>query len=67
MGTGATRPMLQQLFGVASAEKKTPIFFSRSYARTALEWGEQHNIALFKFDLRGTITPVTEMARKLVS
>lgn len=67
MGTGATRPMLQQLFGVASAEKKTPIFFSRSYARTALEWGEQHKIALFKFDLRGTVTPVTEMARKLVS
>ena len=67
MGTGATRPMLQQLFGVASAEKKIPIFFSRSYARTALEWGEQHKIALFKFDLRGTVTPMSVTAKKLAS
>ena len=26
MGTGVSRPMVQQLFGVASAEKKIPIF-----------------------------------------
>ncbi len=67
MGTGATRPMLQQLFGVASAEKKTPMFFSRGYAKTALEWGEKHGIALFKFDLRGTVTPLNTAARKLVT
>ncbi len=66
MGTGATRPMLQQLFGVASAEKKIPIFFSRSLAKTALEWGELHKIALFKFDLRGTITPINAAAEKLI-
>lgn len=67
LGTGATRPMLQQLFGVASAEKKIPIFFSRSYARPAMEWGETHGLALFRFDLRGTITPVSDAARKLVA
>lgn len=66
MGTGATRPMLQQLYGVASAEKKKPLFFSRSYARTALEWGENHGIALFKFDLRGAVTPVSTAAKKLL-
>lgn len=66
LGTGATRPMLQQLFGVASAEKKTPIFFSRSYARTAMEWGDRHGIALFKFDLRGTVTPLNSAASNLL-
>jgi len=65
--TGATRPMLQQLFGVASAEKKIPIFFSRSYAKPAIEWGEIHGLALFKFDLHGSVTPVSDAARKLVA
>jgi hypothetical protein len=67
MGTGATRPMLQQLFGVASAEKKSPLFFSRGYAKTALEWGEKHGVALFKFDLRGTVTPLNTAARRLAN
>ena len=40
MGTGVSRPMLQQLFGVAAAEKNIPVFFARSYAKTAKEWGE---------------------------
>jgi hypothetical protein len=66
MGTGATRPMLQQLFGVASAERKFPIFFSRSFAKTALEWGELHGIALFTFNRRGTVTPVNAEAKKLM-
>jgi hypothetical protein len=65
MGTGATREMVQRLFGVASAEKKTPIFFSRTYAKTAVDWANTHNIALFSFNIRGVVTPVTEKAKQL--
>lgn len=67
IGSGATRPMLQQLFGVASAERKKAFFFSRSYAKPAIEWGEQHGIFLFKFDVRGKMTPVSSVARELLN
>ena len=65
MGTGASRPMLQQLNGVAAAERKIPIFFARSYATTAKEWGEKHGIALFQFSLRGEVKAISRKAREL--
>ncbi len=67
MGTGVTRPMVQQLYGVASAEKKIPIFFARSYAKTAREWAEKNRIALFTFTLRGDVKAVSPRARVLVA
>ena len=66
MGTGASRPMLQQLNGVAAAERKIPIFFARSYATTAKEWGEKHGIALFQFTLRGEVKAVSKKAKELL-
>jgi len=67
MGTGVTRPMVQQLYGVASAEKKIPVFFARSYAKTAREWAEKNRIALFTFTLRGDVKAVSPRARVLVA
>jgi hypothetical protein len=66
LATGVNRPMLQQLFGVASAERKMPIFFAQSYARTAFEWAEVNNICLFKFTVQGRVTPVSRAASALL-
>jgi hypothetical protein len=66
MGTGVSRPMLQQLFGVAAAEKKTPVFFARSYAKTAKEWGQQHGMALFQFSIRGDVKAVSTKAEQIL-
>lgn len=65
LGTGATRPMIQQIAGVAAADKKTPIFFARTYAKTASDWGQRAGVSLFRFDARGKVQPVNERARRL--
>jgi hypothetical protein len=67
MGTGVSRPMLQQLFGVAAAEKKIPVFFARSYAKTAKEWGEKYKVALFQFNLKGEVKPMSKKAQELLA
>jgi len=66
MGTGVSRPMLQQLFGVAAAEKKIPVFFARSYAKTAKEWGQKHGMALFQFSIRGDVKAVSTKAEQIL-
>lgn len=66
MGTGVSRPMLQQLFGVAAAEKKIPVFFARSYAKTAKEWGQKHGMALFQFSIRGDVKAVSTTAEQIL-
>jgi hypothetical protein len=66
MGTGVSRPMLQQLFGVAAAEKKIPVFFARSYAKTAKEWGQKHEMALFQFSIRGDVKAVSTKAEQIL-
>ena len=67
MGTGVSRPMLQQLFGVAAAEKKVPVFFARSYAKTAKEWGEKYKVALFQYTLKGEVKPMSKKAQELLA
>ena len=67
MGTGVSRPMLQQLFGVAAAEKKVPVFFARSYAKTAKEWGEKYKVALFQYTLKGDVKPISKKAQELLA
>jgi protein involved in ribonucleotide reduction len=59
--------MLQQLFGVAAAEKKIPVFFARSYAKTAKEWGEKYKVALFQFNLKGEVKPMSKKAQELLA
>lgn len=66
MGTGVSRPMLQQLFGVAAAEKKIPVFFARSYAKTAREWGDKHGMVLFQFSIRGDVKAVSTKAEQIL-
>jgi hypothetical protein len=66
MGTGVSRPMLQQLFGVAAAEEKLPVFFARSYAKTAKEWGQKHGMALFQFSIRGDVKAVSTKAEQIL-
>ena len=58
--------MLTQLNGVEAAERKIPIFFARSYATTAKEWGEKHGIALFQFSLRGEVKAISKKAKELL-
>ena len=67
MGTGVGRPMLQQIKGVAAAEGKIPMFFARSYAATAKNWGEKHGIALFEFNLKGEVKAVSLRAKNLIA
>ena len=67
MGTGVSRPMVQQLNGVAAAERKIPVFFARSFAATAKEWGEKHEMALFQFNLKGEVKAVSSRAKDLIA
>ena len=66
MGTGVPRPAVQQLYGVAMAEDKIPIFFARSYSNTAISWAEANEIALFKFNRRGEVEGVSNRAHQLL-
>lgn len=60
------RPEVQQLYGIASAQGKLPLFFSLGgYARTASEWAAQQGVALFTFDLQSAVEPVNELAATL--
>ena len=58
--------MLQQLFGVAAAERKILVFFERSYAKTANEWGQKHGMALFQFSIRGDVKAVSTKAEQIL-
>lgn len=62
------RPDIQNLYGVATAEGKTPLFFSLSdYTRQASEWADQVGVALFLFDLEAVPEPVNLAARRFVN
>ena len=61
------RPDVQNLYGVAQAESKTPLFFSLSdYTNQAREWADRVGIALFLFDLEGRPEPANVAAQILV-
>ncbi|WP_430752683.1 restriction endonuclease [Paenarthrobacter sp. NEAU-H11] len=59
--------LVRQIFGVATAEGKTALFFSLSgYSSASIEFGEQVKMALFVYDFtQGTLdarTPAAELA-----
>ena len=57
------RPDLQNLYGVAAAEDKLGLFFSlMGYTTQALDWAEQVDLPLFRFDLQGVPEPVNRAA-----
>lgn len=61
------RPDIQNLYGVAQAERKIPLFFSLSdYTAQACEWADRVDMALFAFDLEGRPEPVNLSAKRLI-
>ena len=49
-----------------AARRKTALFFSSSgYSRQAEEWGGQVGVALFVFDLRGSVRAVNSHANRI--
>ncbi|MFC8678056.1 restriction endonuclease [Streptomyces griseorubiginosus] len=66
-GSPTSRPVVQQLHGVASAQKKKAVFFSLAgYTPPAFDWASRHDIALFQYDLQGTPTPINPPAQQLI-
>jgi hypothetical protein len=62
------RPVIQQLFGVAAAERKTGAFFSLAgYTPDAATWAHHAGLALFRFDLQGVPKPVNAAARTMAA
>lgn len=56
---------VQKLVGIASVERKIPLFFAMSYSREAKTWSNEYGIALFCFDRAGDVVAVSEKARSL--
>lgn len=57
------RPDLQNLYGVASAEGNEGLFFAlMGYTKQALDWADQVNLPLFRFDRQGIPEPVNQAA-----
>ncbi|MFE9958941.1 restriction endonuclease [Micromonospora sp. NPDC005299] len=61
------RPELQLLFGARGhVTTKQLIFFTGSdYAATAVAYAADHDIALFLYELDGSMKPVNELARRI--
>ena len=61
------RPDVQNLAGVAAAEKKMGIFFAlNGYTPQAIAWADRADIALFSFDLQGEPEAINVHARRLM-
>jgi hypothetical protein len=66
-GSRTTRPTVQQLHGVATAEQRAALFFSMAgYTPPAIAWATQQDVALFQYDLQGTPQPVNPPALRLL-
>lgn len=62
------RPDLQQLYGVAMAQRALPLFFSvGNYSREARQWAEQVGMALFGYTRGGEVEPVNSYAESIES
>ena len=58
------RPVVQQIYGIASMAKKEAALFSLGgYTAEAEEWADKAKVALFVFDLTGEPKPVNSRAR----
>jgi hypothetical protein len=59
---------VRELAGVASVDGVQPLFFARSgYTKDAVEFGDRAGIALFQFDLQGSVTASNSVATRLLS
>lgn len=67
-GTPISAGPVRELAGVAMVEGRQAVFFARSgYTRDAVEFADRAGIALFEFNLQGTITASNVTADKLMS
>lgn len=57
------RPDVQQLFGIASAEGKTPFFFAMAFSAEAVQWADKVNMAVYRFKRDGSVEPASTCAR----
>jgi tetratricopeptide (TPR) repeat protein len=64
-GAHTPRTDIQLLHSAMTREKKLGIFFSLGYRRTAIDFANSQEIALFEFDLQGTPTPINASAREI--
>ena len=61
------RPDVQALYGVATHEEKTPLFFSLGgYTDETLEWASAAGVAAFTFNLAGEPEMANPLARDLL-
>lgn len=61
------RPDVQRLFGAASAERKSALFFALSdYTSEAQAWADKAGVGLFRFDLQGQPEPINAHARRMI-
>lgn len=68
--SNATRPEVQNLYGVATSLHRKPVFFSLrtpsgAYTPDASAWGTQHGVALFEFNSRGECWPINVHAENM--
>jgi len=63
--TGITRGVVQQIAGIAAAEKKVSVIFAMLFSSEAKKWGDDHKIALFRFQRDGSVAAITPAARTL--
>ena len=61
-------PPIRQIFGVAKAEEKTPIFFtSKGYTKAAITFAEENDIILFVADpLNENLIGVTKYSKSVI-
>lgn len=64
-GTKTGRPDVQALYGAATAEQATPLFYATGYTLQAITYANATGIALFTYTRTGDITAVTRSAHDL--
>ena len=61
------RPVVQQLFGIASVRKVKAVLFSLAgVTAEALEWADRAGVALFTFDLVGEPQPLNDHGAEML-
>lgn len=64
-GTKTGRPDVQALYGAATAERATPLFYATGYTLQAINYANATDIALFTYTPAGHITAVSRSAHDL--
>lgn len=64
----AGRPIIQQIYGIASHESKQAVVFSiGGFTPEAVDWANSARVSLFQLDLSGDTTPANRLATELIA